>query len=86
MGKIINPASQTVNIPVNDLKDRVCKCGGEIFATAVTLKEVPAIYSPSGIAESMIIPVGFFCIKCGNVISTRPESIDKEKKSDLVEG
>jgi len=62
-----------VNIPIGQLKQRTCPCGGIVFVQAVSLKEVPPVYSPSGNPETMIQPLGFICSQCGNLLSLRPE-------------
>lgn len=62
-----------INIPLNQLKDRVCKCGGFIFVSAMILKEVPPIYSPTGGYETLMQPAGFVCALCGTVIPLTPE-------------
>ena len=58
---------------MNQLKDRVCKCGGFIFAPAQTLKELPAFYSLSGVNETVMMHIGFVCIRCGEMISLKAE-------------
>lgn len=63
----------TMTVPLDQLKDRVCKCGGVIFVSALTLKELPPVYSPSGKYETSFIPAGFACIRCGALLSLRPE-------------
>ena len=72
-------ANFNVKIPLDQLKDRVCECGGFIFTSAVVLKELPAIYSPSGKADSLIQPAGFVCVRCGRIISMLPEVKEEEK-------
>ena len=69
-----------MNIPMQQLKDRVCKCGGFIFVSALALKEVPPIYSPSGQIETAMQQVGFMCIQCGNVLPIQPETTKEESK------
>ena len=73
-----------MKIPLDQLKDRVCKCGGFIFVTALALKEVPTVYSPSGKPETAMQQVGFMCINCGEVLTVAPEE-PKEDKSLLGE-
>ena len=64
---------KTMNVDVNDLKDRVCiGCGSNLFADALRLKEIPAVYSPSGKPESLVVKVGFVCVGCGRIKSLRP--------------
>jgi len=70
----------TMNIPMQQLKDRVCKCGGFIFVSALALKEVPPIYSTSGQYETAMQQVGFMCIQCGNVLPIQPETEKVEEK------
>jgi len=72
-----------INIPMEQLKDRACSCGGTIFISAVALKELPALYSPSGHIETAIAQVGFVCCQCGQLISLRPEE-PKEGKSKIT--
>ena len=76
-------ANFNVKIPIDQLKDRVCECGGFVFTSAVVLKELPAIYSPSGKPDSLIQPAGFMCARCGRVIPMLPE-IKEEEKPRLV--
>jgi len=64
------------NIRVNweSLKERVCPhCGGIVFTNnAVFLRSIPALLSPSGVAETAIHPAGFVCLTCGCLIPLRP--------------
>ena len=78
-------AQMNMKIPVDQLKDRVCSCGNKVFASAVLLKELPAIYSPSGTPDSLMLPVGFVCMQCGNVLPmvAEPES-PKDEQTKLV--
>lgn len=62
-----------VKVPLEQLKDRVCPCGSLVFSPAVTLKEIPSLYSPSGIPETAMSQVGFVCATCGELMSLRPE-------------
>ena len=71
-----------MKIDGDSLKDRVCDCGGKVFTTALTLKELPALQSPSGQMETVMAQVGFVCVTCGLVIPLRPE----EPKIELVGG
>ncbi len=73
-----------MTVPLDQLKDRVCKCGGFIFTSALALKELPPIYSPSGQYETTMQQVGFVCIRCGNVLPVRPEFPKTE--DDVIEG
>jgi len=68
-----------VNVPLDQLKDRVCPCGCLVFSQAVTLKEIPSLYSPSGVSETAITPVGFVCATCGELIPLRPEPPEMPK-------
>ena len=72
-----------INIPLKQLKDRVCSCGGTVFISAVALKEIPALYSPSGKVETAITQVGFVCCGCGKLMSLRPVE-PKEEKSKIT--
>jgi len=65
-------AQMNVNVPLEQLKDRACSCGGKVFISAVALKELPALYSPSGHIETAIAQVGFVCCGCGQLMSLRP--------------
>jgi len=67
VGNMAGPAALT--IPITELKERVCKCGSEIFVQALRLREVPAIYSPSGKPSTMRIEVGYLCAHCGCSLS-----------------
>lgn len=62
-----------MTVPFDQLNDRVCPCGEKIFVQAFTLKELPALCSPSGIPETAMAHIGFACVTCGYVISLRPE-------------
>jgi len=75
-----------VNVPMDQLKDRVCECGGQLFISAVGLKELPALYSPSGQVESAVIPVGFVCCGCGAFMSLRPEEPKKKESMIILAG
>lgn len=69
-----------VRVPLDKLKDRVCECGNGIFTQIVALKVIPPMYSPSGIYESAITPIGFQCVGCGSIISLRPEATKDSPK------
>lgn len=72
-----------VKIDVGQLKDRVCaKCGGMFFASALIVKEMSPVVSPSGKYESMMIPVGFACVGCGTIMSLRPEPPKEAEKEE----
>ena len=76
-----------INVPLDQLKDRVCeKCKGGLFAQSFMLKELPPLYSDSGQYETMMFHVGFTCVRCGTDMKLRPEpSIDdKKNESKLV--
>lgn len=75
----------TMKIPMQQLKDRVCKCGGFTFVSALALKEVPPVYSPSRQLETAMQQVGFMCIQCGNVLPIQPE-VAKEEESKIICG
>jgi hypothetical protein len=77
-------ASMNINIPADQMKDRVCKCGGRLFISVFNLKEIPSIYSPSGKPESMMLQVGFVCAACGTQMSLRPEEPKEEEKPKIV--
>lgn len=77
----------TMNVPLNQLKDRICPCGEKVFVKAFTLKELPALQSPSGIPETAMSQIGFACVTCGLVIPLRPEETKEEKpKIELIGG
>jgi hypothetical protein len=71
-----------IQIDGDSLKDRVCDCGGKVFTNAFSLKELPALQSPSGQMETVMAQVGFVCVTCGLVIPLRPE----KPKVELVAG
>ncbi len=76
-----------INVPIEYLRDRLCKCGGKVFLQAMILKEIPALYSPSGKIETMMVQVGFKCEICGELMSLRPEDKTAEgPKLILAEG
>lgn len=58
-----------MNIPLSELNLRKCKCGGSIFIHALSLRIVPALYSPSGKPETIVLPIGFTCVACGEILS-----------------
>ena len=77
----------TMNVPLDQLKDRVCPCGERVFVAAMTLKELPAMCSPSGKMETAMSQVGFACVTCGLVIPLRPEEPKEDKpKIELIGG
>ncbi|HQL01057.1 MAG TPA: hypothetical protein PK090_09795 [Smithellaceae bacterium] len=79
--------NMTMNVPLNQLKDRICPCGEKVFVKAFTLKELPALQSPSGIPETAMSQIGFACVTCGLVIPLRPEEPKEEKpKIELIGG
>jgi hypothetical protein len=63
-----------INVKWESLKERVCPhCGGYVFTSnAVILRVIPALLSPSGVAETAIQPAGFVCSTCGVLIPLRP--------------
>lgn len=69
-----------VKIPLNQLKDRVCKCGNAVFVLGLRIKEVPPIYSPTGQAESAATQHCFLCSACGIEMSLHPEDKEEERK------
>lgn len=75
-----------INIPIDQLKNRTCPCGSNVFLSTVALKEIPALYSPSGKIETAISPVGFVCAGCGKIMSLRPEEPEEEKPKIMVVG
>jgi hypothetical protein len=68
-----------MNIPLDQLKDKVCECGNALYIPALQLKIVPPLYSPSGQPEYVMLQVGFLCTTCGERIPLKPEA-DPEKK------
>lgn len=77
----------TMNVPLEQLNDRVCPCGEKVFVAALTLKEVPAMCSPSGRPETAMSQIGFACVTCGLVIPLRPEDPKEDKpKIELIGG
>lgn len=83
-------ATKTINmnIPADQLKDRLCEaCGNAVHVPALRLKAIPALYSPSGKPETMILQDGFICAKCGVLMTLRPEAPKEEKgRIELVKG
>ena len=75
---------QQLNVPVDQLPDRICRCGGTVFTPALCLKEIPAIYSASAQKETMMLNAGFICGKCGALMSLRPEETKPEQKLVVV--
>lgn len=74
---------QNININADQLKDRVCsKCSGMIFSHALVLKEIPPLLSPSGKLETMMLPIGFVCVRCGTEMSLRPEEPKEDQKPE----
>lgn len=85
--KLMGLPPRQVNINANELKDRVCPCGGMFFTDALSLKELPAMVSPSGKVETAMFKVGFICVACGKLLSLMPEEPGEEKpKIELVNG
>ena len=71
-----------INIPADQLEDRLCVCGNAVHVPAVSLKAIPALYSPSGNPETMILQTGFICAKCGAMMTLRPVA-PKEEESGI---
>jgi len=69
-----------VNIPVKQLKQRICTCGGTVFVQMLSLREVPAIYSPTGNPDTWEELIGYVCSACGEVISPVQERPEQERK------
>ena len=77
----------TMNVPLDQLNDRICPCGERVFVAAMTLKELPPMCSPSGKMETAMSQVGFACVTCGLVISLRPEEPKEDKpRIELIGG
>lgn len=77
----------TMNVPLDQLNDRICPCGERVFVAAMTLKELPAMCSPSGKMETAMSQVGFACVTCGLVIPLRPEEPKEDKpRIELIGG
>jgi len=74
------PRQVKINVNPDQLKDRICECGGTYFTDGLRLKEIPALYSPSGKPETMMMKIGFICVGCGKLMSLRPE----EEKPKLI--
>jgi len=51
-----------------------------VFVQVLDLKEIPALYSPSGKPETAITPLGFICSQCGKIMSLRPEESKQESR------
>ena len=65
MSEINKFGQQSLNIA--DTKPVVCeKCGGEIFAQGLMLREVSAILTGTGKPGAVPIPV-FYCVECKHV-------------------
>ena len=75
----LGPKQLKMQVPLAQLKDRECKCGSKAFLQVYGLKELPALYSPSNRAETMMVHVGFACLVCGK---TKPLSPDDEDKME----
>ena len=61
-----------MNIPIDQLKDQICKCGNTVWVSAMQLKIIPPLYSQTSRYEHLMLPYGFFCTACGNMIPLRP--------------
>jgi hypothetical protein len=75
----MGPKNLKMDIKLADLKDRICECGCKAFMKIYGLKEMPAMYSPSGQMETVMLHVGFACIVCGKAKAISP---DKEFKPE----
>lgn len=75
-----------INIPADQLKDRICECTNTVFIVALNLKEVPTLYSPTGKPETMMLQVGFLCSNCGKMMPLRPEPPKEEEKKLIILG
>lgn len=82
--KLMGGQQNHININADELKDRVCPCGGMFFTDALSLKELPAMMSPSGKVETAMFKIGFICVACGKLMSLRPEE-PKEAKQTIIE-
>jgi hypothetical protein len=74
---------RNINVKAEDLQDRVCECRGKIFTDAIRLKEIPMVVT-GGRAETMMIKIGFICVKCGKLMSLRPEAPKQEESKILL--
>ena len=78
-----------MTIGADKLDNVVCECGNIMFMTAIQLKDIPALYSPSGKPERLMIQSGFLCTNCGKMIPLRPDEKikinDEVDKTDVVE-
>jgi len=72
-----------INVDAESLQDRVCECGGKYFTDAMRLKEIPMVIT-GGRPETMMIKLGFICVKCGKLMSLRPETQQQEGSKILL--
>lgn len=86
MGDARRRAQLQVKVPMDQLKDRVCKCGGLLFFPVNALKELPPMYSPSGQYETSIAMVAFACVACGQMMTLRPEPVKVEEPKIILNG
>ena len=76
------PQQVQMKVQLDQLKDRVCECGGAVFFQAFMLKEIPPVCSPSGQYETAMNHIGFTCIACGKLMTLRPEPLKEDEKEE----
>ena len=77
----VSPNMQQVKIDTNQLKERTCVCGSNLFTTGLSLREVPAFVSPTGKPETYMQHICFICAACGAILPLTPEAA-AEPESD----
>ena len=66
----------SVNIPIDQLTEVACECGNAAFVTAIRLRNLPALYSPTGKKDYLAQPLGFLCSSCGKFMPIQPPQPD----------
>ncbi len=81
------PVPMNVQVPLSALTSITCDtCGKEVFVSAVKIKRVPSLYSPTGQEMFMQVPFGHCCAFCGaiydlnmNYIGVCEEVVEEDK-------
>lgn len=70
----MNTMNTGMFIDLGKCEDLVCDCGSVYFVELTRVKIVPALISPSGRPETIVLKV-LKCEKCGKILDNTPPPI-----------
>jgi hypothetical protein len=69
---------QTLNVPLSQTTEIICKCGGNIFTEGLILRKASKILMAT--SQDAIVPIPImYCTKCNKVLEETLPSALKEK-------